>query len=77
MTIANQSAKYQGSPHVIEACPLPTHTKEAATVIAQRTRPSIVVATISLSLAANPTTHPTNNDAKTCPIAIPSVAKNT
>ena len=77
MTIANQSAKYHGSIQRMKACPVDTHTKAAAPVIAERTRPSIMVATISLPLAAIATTHPTNIDAITCPIAIPSVAKNT
>jgi hypothetical protein len=77
MTIAKQSAKYHGSIHIIEACPLPTHTKEAAIVIKQRMRPNAIAITISLPLAANPTIQPTNNAATTFPIAIPSVAKNT
>jgi hypothetical protein len=56
MTIANQSAKYHGSIHGgNESCPLATNTNEAAPAIAPRTRASVIVATISLPLAANAT----------------------
>jgi len=60
-----------------KVCSVATHAQTAAPVIAQSTKPIVIVATISLSLAANATTHPTNIDAMRCPIAIPSVAKNT
>jgi hypothetical protein len=72
-TIANQSAVSHGShTHVVTSFPLAANRNTEATVIAQRTRPSVIVATISLPLASHATTHPTNIDAMTCPIAIPS-----
>jgi hypothetical protein len=75
-TIASQSATYHGSIHSIKACPAATHTNTAAPVIAQRTRPSVIVAIISLPFAANATTEPTNIDAMMCAIASPYVVKN-
>lgn len=77
-TIAHQSAVSHGShTHVVTSFPLASNSNIEATTIAQRTRPSVIVATISLPFASHATTHPTNIDAMTCPIAIPSVAKNT
>lgn len=75
--IANQSAPFHGSIHRTKVFPIANNANIATIVIAQKTRISVIVATISLPLAANATAHPTNNDAMTCPIAIPYVAKKT
>jgi hypothetical protein len=75
--IANQSERFHGSiPRIIE-CLVVADTNTAAPVIAQRTKTSVMVTTISLCLAAHAMAHPTNIEASTCPSAIPSLAKNT
>ena len=74
--IANQSATFHGNIHRTKAFAVANSTNIANTVIAQKTRVSVIVATISLPFAARAAAQPTNIEATTCAKAIPSVAKN-
>jgi hypothetical protein len=61
--IANQSATFHGSIHRIDVWPFAADSTTTTPVMAQRIAANITVATISLRLAANATTHPMSSDA--------------
>lgn len=69
--IASHEATFHASIDRIGVCPVAIHTGTAAAVIVKKARTGAMAATISLLLTTNATMFPTNNDAMTCPMAIP------
>lgn len=71
ITIASHEARFHASIDTIGVCPVAIHTGTAAAVIVKKARTSAMAATISLLPATNATILLPNNDAMTCPMAIP------